>query len=408
MPISNDGEPIMSEKILFVDDEPGVLEGFRRLLHKEFLLDTAVSARDGLAAIAAAQEDAYAVIVSDMRMPEMDGVQFLSRVRTISADSVRIALTGYSDIQAASNAVNEGAIFRFLTKPCEKEVLAKALTAALIQHRLVVAEKELLEKTLRGSVKVLTDVLSLVNPAAFSRGVRVGKYVQHIVKELHLNTPWQFEIAGMMSQLGCVTLDTETLEAVYTGKRLSAAEQTRYDTHAGVAGELLSNIPRLEAVAHMIAKQDSAPPSSSARVDLRQDPVALGAQILKVAIAYDQLLNGGSSHEESLSRLLFRPEEFAPLVVDALADLERETQGMEARKCLISELQCDMVLQEDIRTDGMLLVAKGTRISYALLARMRNFLRGNMNLGLVLVHVPQPREGRPSDSRSANEAAAGA
>jgi len=398
----------MSEKILFVDDEPGVLEGIRRLLHKEFLMDTAGSAREGLAAIAAAGDDPYAVIVSDMRMPEMDGVQFLSRVRIISADSVRIALTGFADMQAASNAVNEGAIFRFLAKPCEKEVLAKALTAGLMQHRLVVAEKELLEKTLRGSVKVLTEVLSLVNPAAFSRGVRVGKYVQHIVKELHLNTPWQFEIAGMMSQLGCVTLDTETLEAVYAGKRLSAAEQARYDTHASVAGELLSNIPRLEAVAHMIAKQDSAPPSSSAGVDLRQDPVALGAQILKVAIAYDQLLNG-SSHEESLSSLLSRPEQFAPLVVDALANLEHETQSMEASKCLISELQCDMVLQEDIRTgEGMLLVAKGTRISYFLLARLRNFLRGNTILGLVLVHVPQPSGGRPSKVRSANEAAAGA
>ena len=89
----------MSEKILFVDDEPAVLEGYCRLLNKDFFVDTALGAQDGLAAIAAAQEDAYAVIVSDMRMPEMDGVRFLSRVRTISADSVRIALTGYADIQ---------------------------------------------------------------------------------------------------------------------------------------------------------------------------------------------------------------------------------------------------------------------------------------------------------------------
>src|SRR5579863_6159002 len=292
-PTDNRGGVIMSDKILFVDDEPGVLEGYRRLLHKGFSVDTALGAGDGLAAIAAVREDPYAVIVSDMRMPEMDGVQFLSRVRVISADSVRIALTGYADIQTASNAVNEGAIFRFLTKPCEKEVLAKALTAGIIQHQLVVAERELLEKTLRGSVKVLTEVLSLVNPAAFSRGVRIGKYVQHIVKELQLNTPWQFEVAGMMSQLGCVTLDTETIEAVYAGTRLSAEEQARYDTHAGVAAQLLSNIPRLEAVARMIAKQDSAPPYSSAGVDLKQDPVALGAQILRVAIAYDQLLSSG-------------------------------------------------------------------------------------------------------------------
>jgi len=398
----------MSEKILFVDDEPGVLEGYHRLLHKEFSVETALGAQDGLSAIAAAQEDAYAVIVSDMRMPEMNGVQFLSRVRTISADSVRIALTGYADIQTASNAVNEGSIFRFLIKPCEKQVLARALTAGLVQHGLVIAEKELLEKTLRGSVKVLTDVLSLVNPAAFSRGIRLGKYVQHVVKKLQLKTPWQFEVAGMMSQLGCVTLDTETIEAVYAGKELSAEEQARYDTHAIVAGELLSNIPRLEAVAHMIAKQHSAPPSSPAGVDLKQDPVALGAQILKVAIAYDQLLSGGCGHEVSLNRLLSRPQEFAPLVVDALGDLEPEIQGMEARKLILSDLECDMVLQEDVRTgSGMLLVAKGTRASHALLARLRNFLRREPIARTVLVHVPcQRMKAEPEIPRSADEAVA--
>lgn len=387
----------MSDKILFVDDEPAVLEGYRRLLRKEFSVDTAVGAGEGLAA---AREDSYAVIVSDMRMPEMDGAQFLSRVRTISPDTVRIALTGHADIQTASHAVNEGAIFRFLTKPCEMEVLARALTAGLVQHGLVVAERELLEKTLRGSVKVLTDVLSLVNPAAFSRGVRVGKYVRHIVKELQLNTPWQFEIAGMMSQLGCVTLDTETIEAVYAGKRLSEEEQARYDTHASVGAELLSNIPRLEAVAHMIAKQGSAPPSSPAGIDLEQDRVALGAQILKVAIAYDQLLSGGNGHEESLSRLRSRPEQFARLVVGALDNLDLETQGMETRKCMSSELECDMVLQEDVRTaNGMLLIAKGTQISYAVLARLRNFLRRNTMSGTVLVRVPNRRvRGQPSDS----------
>jgi len=390
----------MSEKILFVDDEPEVLAGYRRLLQRTFSVDTAVGAGAGLAAIAAAREDSYAVIVSDMRMPEMDGAQFLSRVRKISGDSVRIALTGYADIQTASHAVNEGAIFRFLTKPCEMEVLARALTAGLVQHGLVVAERELLEKTLRGSVKVLTEVLSLVNPAAFSRGVRVGRYVQHIVKELRLNTPWQFEIAGMMSQLGCVTLDAETIEAVYAGQKLSAEEQARYDTHASVAAELLSNIPRLEGVAHMIEKQGSAPPASPAGIDLTQDRIALGAQILKVAIAYDQLLSGGNGHEESVRQLRSRPEQFAPLVVNGLGDPDRETQGMEARKCMPSELECGMVLEEDVRAaDGVLLVGKGTQISHAVLARLQNSLRRHAIPGTVLVRVPCGRSSsQPSGS----------
>jgi hypothetical protein len=207
--------------------------------------------------------------------------------------------------------------------------------------------------------------------------------------------------------LGCVTLDTETIEAVYAGKRLSADEQARYDTHAGVAAELLSNIPRLEAVAHMIAKQDSAPPYSAAGIDLKQDLVALGAQILRVAIAYDQLLSSGSGHKESLTQLLSRSKEFARMVVDALANLELETQRMEVRRCPISELECNMVLQEDVRTTTkMLLVAKGTQISYALLARLRNFLRRDPIAGTVLVHIPQKASAGPAVLSKANELAA--
>ena len=76
----------------------------------------------------------------------------------------------------------------------------------MAQYRLVCAEKELLEKTLRGTVYVLTEVLSVVSPAAFSRAMRVRRYVQHIVTRLALGNPWKFEVAAMMSQLGCVTL----------------------------------------------------------------------------------------------------------------------------------------------------------------------------------------------------------
>jgi DNA-binding NtrC family response regulator len=179
----------MNHKILFVDDEPAVLEGYKRVLHKDFQAETAVGGEE---AIAAAKRDGpYAVVVSDMRMPGMDGVQVLSRMREISPETVRVILTGYADMQSAIDAVNEGRIFRFLTKPCEARNLKLALNACLMQYQLVTAEKELLENTLMGSIKVLTDVLSLANPAAFGRSKRIAQYVQHMVAELHLQAPWK-------------------------------------------------------------------------------------------------------------------------------------------------------------------------------------------------------------------------
>jgi DNA-binding NtrC family response regulator len=141
----------MSDRILFVDDEPAVLDGYCRLLHKEFSMLTAVGGAAGLELIEGAKTDPFAIVVSDMRMPGMDGVQFLSRVRALSPDTVRIALTGQADMQTAADCVNEGSIFRFLTKPCQKDVLGRALTSGLVQYRLVLAEKELLEKTLSKS-----------------------------------------------------------------------------------------------------------------------------------------------------------------------------------------------------------------------------------------------------------------
>jgi DNA-binding NtrC family response regulator len=141
----------------------------------------------------------FAVVVSDMRMPEMNGIEFLLKVQQASPDTIRVMLTGDSDLQTAIDAVNQGKIFRSLSKPCDKETLVKTLKDCLAQYRLVSAEREISGNTLRGTIYVLTDVLSLVSPAAFSRAVRVRRYVQHVAAKLSPENPWRFEIAAMMS-----------------------------------------------------------------------------------------------------------------------------------------------------------------------------------------------------------------
>ncbi len=206
----------MAEKILLVDDDPNILDGYRRGLSREFQMETALGGERALAL--ATENGPYAVVISDMRMPGMDGIQLLSKIKALSPDTIRVMLTGNAEIDMAINAINEGSIFRFLSKPCSKEVMAKTLTAALLQYRLVTAEKQLLEQTLRGSIQVLTEVLSLVNPAAFSRAERARRYVHHVVTAMKLGNPWQYEVAAMMSQLGCVTLPPETIDAVYRGE----------------------------------------------------------------------------------------------------------------------------------------------------------------------------------------------
>ncbi len=97
----------------------------------------------------------------------------------------------------------------------------------MIQYRLINAEKELLEQTLRGAIHVLCEVLGFTNPAAFGRAMRLRNFAQHVAKKLELKSSWQFEIAAMLSQLGCVTLPPDLMNAAYAGERLSPEEQKK-------------------------------------------------------------------------------------------------------------------------------------------------------------------------------------
>jgi len=364
----------MADKILFVDDEPSVLDGYRRMLHREFEVETAVGAEEGLAAVF--DRGPYAIVISDMRMPGLNGAQYLAHVRQISPDTIKMLLTGFTDLSAAMDAVNEGNIFRFLTKPCEKDVLTNAIEEGLVQYRLVTAEKNLLEKTLIGSIKVLTDVLSATSPEAFGRSRRIARYVNHVVKKYELTAPWRFEAAAMLSQLGCVTLDPELIQEAYVGEPLSAEDQARFAAHPKVARDLLCHIPRMEAIAWMVSQQlveaipeipDDVPASSA-------ESIALGARILKLAVAFDNLRMRGLTDEDAIERLRRRSREFEQKLIGALADIESEGSQMELRKIPMAKLATGMILQQDILThNGTLMVPRGNEITPALRIKLINF-----------------------------------
>ncbi|HUJ68420.1 MAG TPA: response regulator, partial [Syntrophorhabdales bacterium] len=219
----------MAEKILFVDDEPNVLAAYERQLRKQFEIATMESGEAGLRAVM--ESGPYAVVVSDFRMPKMDGIRFLSCVREVSPDTVRMILTGYADVQTAIEAVNEGNIFRFLTKPCPPESLTKAIVAGVEQYRLIRAERELLEQTLKGAIQTLTEILGLVNPEAFGRCSRVRKRVRSVALHKGLSDVWQYETAAMLSQIGGVVVPEMTLMRLYQGEQLSDEESQLFEMH---------------------------------------------------------------------------------------------------------------------------------------------------------------------------------
>lgn len=133
----------LNKKILFVDDDPNILQGLKVNFFEMFSVFTALSGMEGLHLMET--EGPFAVVVSDMRMPEMDGIVFLSKVQEKYPDTVRVMLTGNTDLETAMNAVNKGNIFRFITKPCDDSFMKKVLDDSMRQYFLIQAEKDLMK-----------------------------------------------------------------------------------------------------------------------------------------------------------------------------------------------------------------------------------------------------------------------
>lgn len=363
-----------SRKVLFVDDDSNLLAALNRRLRKQIDMELAVGPEQGLMIVE--QSGPFAVVVADMQMPGMNGIEFLQQVKEMSPDTVRIMLTGNADMQTAIDAVNKGNIFRFLTKPCPYETMTLAVNAGLEQYRLVTSERELLEKTLMGSIKVLADMLSLASPLAFNRATRIRGYVRHIRQMMNLENGWQYEIAGLLSEIGCITLPSDLLERVYAQAPLTESEKAMFNAHPQVGSRLLANIPRLSPIAQMIAAQQKPfsvfPPEDELNDEARV--VALGAQILKVVLDFDQLVASGVPQREALAVLRARRNDYNTTVVIALEKMRFEKMEEIKKTVRVRDLSIGMIAQEDIEAvNGLLLVPKGQKITYPVLERLRNF-----------------------------------
>jgi len=367
----------MTERVLFVDDEPNVLDGIRRQMRNRLDLETAIGAAAGLEMIE--QKGPFAVVVSDMRMPEMNGARFLSKVNQIAPDTVRMVLSGQADLESTVAAVNEGHIFRFLMKPCDSEKLVAVVTSGIEQYRLVNAEKHLLENTLNATVQVLVEVLGLINPTAQRRAAQIGKYADSAIAALKPPDAWKYRLASMLSQLGCVALPPETLSKVHGGQPLNDEENKLYRSHPEVAGKLLGQIPRLEDVAGMVAGQLRTPAKELATGDTGSwNAQQLGAAILWTAVRFDQFVDEGRSAQFAAHQIKQLAPHLPKAITDAMLTAPVTGGGRrESRTMAVNALGIGMILESDVLSvKGIRLVPKGVEITSSLLGRLRTIASG--------------------------------
>lgn len=383
----------MNQTILAVDDEPLILRSYGRTLGDQFNLVTAESAD---AALSILRTDEIAVILTDLKMPGMDGIAFLQSARELRPETVRMMISGHADMGDAINSVNIAGIFRLMLKPCPEEQIVAAITAGLEQYRLVTAEKQLLEGTLNGAIQALTDILSIMDPDAFGQAQLRRRLAREVALALKQPT-WTFEIAALLAEIGRATLPPALNEKLKDHRSLNESERRLVERLPEFSSRLLKNIPRIDGVVEAVLYQGKHFNGSGFPGDgIAGEQIPIAARALHVVNALLALVTKGTAPAIAIDILKQGPEHYDPKIVMSLYGSipllqAKKTPGHGAGlgQASVATLSSGMVLLGDIVTEeGVVILGAGTRLTDLHVQRIKNFGQLNPIAEPILVDSP--------------------
>lgn len=401
--------------ILCVDDEPSILSSLKRLFHpKGYQIHIAVG---GKAALELMDQVAVDLVISDMRMPEMDGVQFLEQVRQRWPDTVRLLLTGYADISSTIDAVNRGEIYRYISKPWDDADILLIVRDALEQRTLALENKRLeavaqiqnaelkkahahleslvalrtteltnanrslqtaheqLKSNFITSIKVFSSLVELRGGNLAGHSRRVADLARRMAARLGLDNKQTHEIfvAGLLHEIGKVGFGDDMLTTAIVN--LTPRQLDLYRRHPARAEQLLTPLPDLKGSTELIAAQLERFDGNGHPRKLAQEAIPMGARILVLASDYDNMLSGALVKRqlgEAEARALVeknRGKRYDPKVVNALLAV-LDASALEGphktvvteRKVNVRELQAGMVLSRDLITPSGLMMLSAQHV----------------------------------------------
>ncbi len=363
----------LKPKVLLVDDEPAICKLLAVQLREDYDITTATSGAEGVRKLVS--QGPFAAVVSDYEMPAMDGSTFLTLVQQKSPDSIRLMLTGNRHFEVAIEAINNGGVYKIITKPCNAQELAPTIADAVEQYKVRTADRELLNNTLDGSVNLLIDVVSIVSPRTFGAASAAAGVVRDICDAMKLENGWEIRLAAMLSQIGCIALGRELAEKIASGAPLDESERELCEGHPEIGNNLVARIPRLQGAANIIARQRLNYESTR---EFRDEAWFSGASILRVALDYVQLTGTGKTSAEALKEMKMNGDAYDPLVLATLQSVRESRERSVVVTCMVNDLEEGMTLASDVLdARGQLLVSKGRELSRFLLGRIRSFAFGS-------------------------------
>lgn len=319
--------------IMVVDDEASILKSVQRLLRKGgYQILTAGSGSQGLDLLKTAGQP-VSLIISDQRMPEMNGSQFLEKAKKIFPDAIRFLLTGYSDMEAIVDAINKGGIHRYLTKPWNDDDLVLQVHQSLEQYELILENRRLLalthkqnkelnqlnrqleekvqqrsreiiaknkklsqlnkelESNLFNTVRAFVSLTEMQAPSLAGHGRRVSHLAHEIAQLLELpeNEVVHIEIAALLHDVGKIGLSKKLVED--KANNWTSEEKALFQSHPEEGQNIVRFIKNLDHVGLMIRSHHEHYDGSGYPDKLSEETIPLGARIIAVADAYDKIVN---------------------------------------------------------------------------------------------------------------------
>ena len=396
---------IAQETVLLVDDEERLLNGLRRQLRGEFEIVTAVGGERALEILESQSE--VAVIISDMRMPGVTGVEVLEAFSKKSPTTTRIMLTGNAEQDCAVDAINKSHVFGFLNKPCSTDSLIQSIESGLAHHRLLVGEKKLMETTLAGSIKLLADVVSLLDPATTLDSRKMGRWAGVLAPHLTGVKRWELDFAVMLAPLGRVSVPLDILLRHSKGESQSAEEQAILSNAPEVGSRLLNNIPRMATVSKAVLYQDKNFDGSGFPNDNTHGAeIPVIARVLRILKSLSEISGNSELAATHFDELLRHKEWFDPelvmlarqhLVAPDTAPSEKNAveqekiqQNPQSAMVRTASLSEGQRLAADLySTDGALLLSEGTILSQMQVEKIRTMLQFSKIGESTAVFVPK-------------------
>jgi len=364
----------MKNKVLLVDDDENMLRVLAANLQSKFSITTAHSASDGLERI---RQESFKVVVSDYEMPDMNGVEFLKEVKSVAPHTIRMMITGVTDVAVASDAVNSGEVSRYLTKPVETTDLIPIIYDCVTEYDVAESERNLLESTLNGAVKVLLDMLGLASPLAFSRTNRLRAYADQICQQGFIAEKWSFQLASMLSQVGCISVLPGLLQKVIAGQSLSSEEQAAYNNYPKVGAAMISEIPRLEGVSEIVRYHRKSF-SEIESLDLDKN-FKQATHAVHFICDFDLAMEAERDYAKAVTKITKQAVSYHPRLMELISELKPYAETMKLTSVTVPNLAPGMIFAQDVKTDdGILLIPDGLEVVASSIAMLTNSIEMQM------------------------------